>query len=212
MVNVVLYATFAAEAPATLQAPARPRARANVAARSGLSLFLRAWSHRRIALPRLAGLQRLTLTSQKITGRLTSKPTGRIGALPKIGGSSLRTDLHRPPAIAEAFDPNLALAPITTGRELRIGSGRRRPICGGRRPICGRWGRIIAWGRRRRRWTIGDSAADDGASRDATENSGADGAAVATRIRRGRCGRHSKAKGRSRGKCHERLVHVISSW
>src|SRR5580700_2134192 len=77
----------------------------------------------------LGELQGLTITSQKIAVGLCSSRPAELVRYRMIGGSSLRTDLHRPPAIAEAFDPNLALAPVTTGRELRIGS-RRRPICG----------------------------------------------------------------------------------
>src|SRR6516164_11742995 len=86
---------------------------------------------------------------------------------------SLLADLHGPPAIAVALNPNLALAPVAARRQLGIARTRSRII--NRR---GWWRRIVV-GRWRRRRTIGDGAADNRAGSNTTNDSGADGAAIA---------------------------------
>src|SRR5437868_651608 len=87
-------------------------------------------------------------------------------------------NLHGAPAITDAFDPNLALAPIATGRQLGIAWTRRRIIRRRRRRgrIVARRRRIVGWRRRivgRRRRIIGDGAADNGAGGNAAKNSSA---------------------------------------
>src|ERR1700681_2666141 len=99
----------------------------------------------------------------------------------------LLTDLDGAPAVTDALDPHFAFAPIATGRDFGIAGtislGRRRTIGVRRR-------RIVTGRRRRRRrrvisrWrTVGDGAADDGASGDAADYSRADGAAITAGIR-----------------------------
>ena len=91
-----------------------------------------------------------------------------------------RTDLNSPHLVAVAFNPDLAMSPVATGRQLRVGrrrvsAGRRRSIRAGRgrpvirirrrRIVTGRRGRIIITGRR----SVGDCAANNCAGEKAAE-------------------------------------------